>query len=241
MGNINHWICLAPLWVLPYYFEMLEKFGACRIVALSSTSRFTKKDSPESDEKDTARRLADGEDRLQVWAKMKGVDWVILRPTLIYGLGQDQNISEIVRFVHRFGFFPLVGPARGLRQPVHAEDVAAACLSALEKTNVANCTYNLSGGETLCYREMVKRVFHSLHRRPRLIPLPLWFFQCVAMLTRVLPRYRHWNMQMVKRINIDLVFDHSDAGRDLDFSPRSFQLTSTDLPSCNTRKDDYLQ
>ena len=99
-----------------------------------------------------------------------GVDWVILRPTLIYGLGQDKNISEIVRLIRRFGFFPLVGQAKGLRQPVHAEDVATACLSALEKTDVVNRAYNLSGGETLSYREMINRVFTALGRRPRLIP-----------------------------------------------------------------------
>jgi len=36
---IGDWICVAPIWVLPDYFALLEASGARRVVALSSTSR----------------------------------------------------------------------------------------------------------------------------------------------------------------------------------------------------------
>lgn len=68
----------------------------------------------------------------------------------------------IVRFVRRWRFFPLMGQADGLRQPVHAEDVTTACVSALTMPAAANRTYNLSDGETLSYREMVCRVFATV-------------------------------------------------------------------------------
>jgi hypothetical protein len=48
---------------------------------------------------------------------------------------------------------------------------------------------------------------------------------------RHLPRYRLWSAAMVERMNRDLVFDHSDATRDLDFLPQPFQLTPEDLPN----------
>lgn len=229
--QIDFWICVAPAWVLPDYFPLLEAHGARRIIAVSSTSLFTKSDSSEADEKATAHKLSESEDSLQTWAQTKGVDWVILRPTLIYGHGQDKNISELVRLIRRFGFFPLAGEAKGLRQPVHAEDVAMACISALEKSNVASHTYNLSGGETLTYREMIHRLFAALGLRPRIITVPLWFFRMAAAMIRCFPRYRHWTAQMAERMNANLVFDHAEAVRDLNFSPRKFQLTSKDLPA----------
>ncbi|MHB8138215.1 MAG: NAD-dependent epimerase/dehydratase family protein [Smithellaceae bacterium] len=228
--KIDFWICVAPIWVLPDYFPMLEQCGARRVIAFSSTSRFTKGDSTDADEKITALKLKHAEDRLQSWGKDKSIDWVVLRPTLIYGLGQDKNIYEIVRLIRRFGFFPLLGQANGLRQPVHAEDLAAACLSALEKTDIVNWAYNLSGGETLRYREMINRVFAALGRRPRLIYVPGLFFRLAAAILRLFPRYRHWNMSMAERMNTDLVFDHADAARDLNFQPRKFQPSSKDLP-----------
>jgi nucleoside-diphosphate-sugar epimerase len=155
---------------------------------------------------------------------------VILRPTLIYGRGRDKNLTEIVRFVRRFGFFPLLGLAGGLRQPVHAEDVAAACVSALTSPVAANRTYNLSGGETLPYREMVRRVFATVGKLPHLVMIPRCMFRLAVTALRLLPWYQHWTMEMAERMNRDLVFDHADATRDLGFSPRPFVLWREDLP-----------
>ena len=228
--QIDFWICAAPIWVLPDYFPMLEKHGAKRIVAVSSTSIFTKSHSASAEEKSTAMKLSNAEIRLEQWSADTGVEWIVLRPTLIYGRGMDKNISEIVRLIRRLGFFPMLGKGDGLRQPIHAEDVALACLSALGKTDVVNRAYNLSGGETLSYREMVNRLFMVLGRKPRLIHVPLEFFRLAAAMLRLFPRYRHLTPQMAERMNVDLVFDHADARRDLNFQPRKFQLSSKDLP-----------
>ena len=228
--QISFWISLAPIWILPDYFPMLKKHGARRIVAVSSTSIFTKSHSGSAEEKSTALKLSSAETRLDEWSADTGVEWIVLRPTLIYGRGMDKNISEILRMIRRLGFFPLLGKGDGLRQPVHAEDVATACLSALEKTDIANRAYNISGGETLSYREMINRLFMALGRRTRMINVPLWFFRLVVAMLRLFPRYRHLTSQMAERMNMDLVFDHADAARDLNFEPRPFQLNSKDLP-----------
>jgi nucleoside-diphosphate-sugar epimerase len=136
--QLDHWICVAPIWVLSEHFPLIEASGARRVVALSSTSRFTKVGSGDAAEAAVAARLIEAEDCFVAWAKSRGVDWVILRPTLIYGLGRDKNISEIARFIRRFGFFPVFGRAQGLRQPIHAEDVAVACVSALQAPDAVN-------------------------------------------------------------------------------------------------------
>lgn len=228
--RIQDWLCVCPIWLLPQYFSMLEHYGARRVVALSSTSRFTKTNSSDPAENATASRLAASEESLREWAESRAIDWIILRPTLIYGHGRDKNIGEIARFINRFGFFPLLGRAEGLRQPIHAEDVAGACLAALRVAGPANRGYNLSGGETVSYREMVRRVFAALDRRPRLVAIPLLGFRIAVGCVRVFPRYRHWSAAMAERMNRDLLFDHSDAVRDLGFSPRPFRLAAVDLP-----------
>ncbi len=225
-----YWICVAPIWVLPDYFALLDAQGARRVVMLSSTSRFTKSDSIAPEEQDIALRLADAEARVQKWAESRGVEWVILRPTLIYGLGRDKNIAEIARFIRRFGFFPLFGKAGGLRQPIHAADVAGACLAALQTHCPANRAYNISGGETLSYRNMVARIFIALGRRPRLLTVPLWAFRLAVAILRRLPRYRQWTTAMAERMNRNLVFEHTEAEQDLGFKPRTFALSAEDLP-----------
>lgn len=232
-GNdpITDWLSTAPIDALPRYFSIFERNHARRIVALSSTSRFTKADSSDTDEAALSHKLKQSEEDLRSWAESQGIEWVILRPTLIYGHGQDKNIAEIARIIRRFGFFPMLGSALGKRQPIHVEDVAAACLSAMYAPQARNRAYNISGGETLPYREMVSRVFTALRRRPRLVPIPLVAFKFAVFCLRLLPRYRNWSSAMAERMNHDLVFDHSDAARDFGFSPRLFELNVEDIPS----------
>jgi nucleoside-diphosphate-sugar epimerase len=227
---IHDWLCVAPIWVLPEYFPLIESYGVSRVVALSSTSRFTKTNSSDGAEKAVATRLFDAEEQVKTWASSKSIEWVILRPTLIYGLGQDKNIAEIARFIRRFGFFPLLGDAMGLRQPIHVQDVAAACMAALNSPVAANRAYNISGGEILPYREIVNRVFAVQHRRPRLVTIPLVAFKLAIKMLRVLPRFRHWSAAMAERMNRDLVFDNCDAERDLRLTFRPLVIGPQDLP-----------
>lgn len=224
-----YWICLAPIWVLPDYFSLVEGSGARRVVALSSTSRFTKVGSRDTAENAIAAKLIESEARVRAWAEDRGIEWVVLRPTLIYGLGRDKNISEMAHFIRRFGFFPLLGRAQGQRQPIHAADVAAACVAALQAPHAANSAYNISGGETLAYRDMVARVFAALRCPTRLLTVPLWAFRLAVATLRYFPRYRHWSAAMAERMNRDLLFDHTDAARDLGFKPRGFALTAEDV------------
>jgi len=225
------WVCLAPISVLSEYFTLLEAHGVRRVVVLSSTSRFTKTNSSDPNEKILVKHLADAEVRVQEWAESRDVEWIILRPTLIYGCGQDRNIAEITRFIRRFGFFPVLGKACGLRQPIHVQDVAGACLAALQSPGSVNRAYNISGAETLTYREMVMRIFTALRKKPRLVSIPLWMFSAAVFAARCIPRYRKWSSAMAERMNSDMVFDHSEVKRDLEFKPRKFLLSEEDLPT----------
>jgi len=228
---IDHWISLLPIWILPEFFPLLERYGAQRVVALSSTSRFVKVESSEPWEREQATLLAGGEQHLQDWAESAGKQWLVFRPTLVYGLGRDKNISEMARFIRRFGFFPLFAGGRGLRQPIHASDVAKVCAAAVGNEPASNRAYDISGADTLTYRDMIVEVFRGLGRRPRLVPVPLWSARLVVPLVRLHPGYRHWSAAMLERMSRDQVFDHEDASRDLAFAPRPFVLGSTDLPA----------
>lgn len=228
--TIPFWVSLAPIEILPDYFDVLKECGVRRIVVLSSTSRFSKVKSSSIADRQLAQGFIDSEQKLQFWAEQNNIEWVILRPTLIYGLGRDKNVCEIIRLIRRFGFFPLFGEAQGLRQPIHCRDVAIACCNALSTFGATNKDFNLSGGETLSYREMVVRLFRSIGRTPRFVKVPTAVLRGMLCLLRFLPRYRNWSFSMVERTEQDLVFDHSEATRHLNFTPRIFKLDQADLP-----------
>ena len=220
----THVIHLAPLKLLPALLPELAERGAQRLIAFGSTSRFTKLDSKSRRERDLASRLASAEEALATACAISRIAWTLFRPTLIYGGGRDRNISAIARFIHRFGFFPMVGHGQGNRQPVHADDLAAACLLALQAGCTHGRAYNLSGGSTLSYTDMVKAIFRGLDRRERIlhVPLPLLrvFLRCLA----VLPGFSYLTPDMADRMNRDLCFDAGEASRDFGYSPRPFAM-----------------
>lgn len=229
---------LAPLWLLPPVLPELRELGVRRLIAFGSTSRHTKMASTSRAERLLAARLADAESRLAQGAD--SLHWTLFRPTLIYGAGLDQNVSSVARFVRRFGFFPLVGRAEGLRQPVHADDLAAVCVAALNLDASHGCMVDLGGGEILSFREMVLRIFRVLDRPARLVQLPMAGMKgAVAVASRV-PGFRHLDAAMVARMSVDMTFDNAPARALLGYSPRAFRPTATDL-GCAERRSDGLR
>ena len=212
---------LSPIWLLPSALRALEARGMARLIAFSSTSRFTKTDSPVAAERAVAAALAEAEQAIEAWCAANGVAWTILRPTLIYDEGHDENVSRIARLVRRFHVMPLSGAGEGLRQPVHAEDLAAGALAAAHAPAAQNRTYNLVGGETVSYRVMVDRVFEGLGKTPRTLPMPTWLFGLLMRLAK--PFYPGATTAMGTRMGQDLTFDSSDAARDFGWSPRQFR------------------
>lgn len=220
--DINNWICLAPIWTLPNYFSMLAGLDANRLVALSSTSRFTKQHSTSPKERRLAQNLKQAEELTAQWAADNKVQLTVLRPTLIYGTGNDGNISLIMRFISYFGFFPLFGTAQGLRQPVHGADVAQACLMAIENSRPGFRCLQISGADVLTYEEMIARIFTALGKKPRFVYLPVGVFRVFAAVLSFFPFFRDISVSMAERMSTDLAFDHSAAKKELGFSPRGF-------------------
>jgi len=214
-------LSLSPIWLLTPVLTALIHKGAARLVAFSSTSRFTKASSPIEAERAVARRLADSEARVIALCEGAGVSWTILRPTLIYAEGLDGNVTRLARLIRRFGLLPLAGRGEGLRQPVHADDLAAAALNAAAAAAARNRAYDLPGGETLTYRAMAERVFQGLGRTPRIVsvPAPLW----AAAFALARPLLPGATAAMGKRMSEDLTFDPEPARRDFGWAPRAFR------------------
>ncbi len=210
---------LVPLWLLP---RVLPNLGAARqVVAFGSTSALVKAESADPGERALAERLRQAEGDLAAGCRSRDLPWTLLRPTLIYGGGRDRNISAIAAFIRRFGFFPVAAPARGLRQPVHADDLAAAALAALGASAARDGAFDLPGGETLSYRRMVERIFAALGRSARILPLPPPVLAAAVAGGRRLG-LAEATAEAVRRMNRDLVFDDAAARASLGYAPRAF-------------------
>ena len=211
---------LAPVVTLPPLIARTT--GGRRLVALSTSSVTYKMQSRDPSERTQAEAVRRAEEEIGRLCRERGISWTILRPTLIYDPGRDRNVSAIAAVARRFGFVPLAWPATGLRQPIHADDVAEAMVAALDAPGAAEAVLDLPGGETLTYRDMVRRIFRGLGRRPVLLYLPLGPARLAFRAWLALTGARY-STASLERMNKDLTFDPAPVNDILGMTCRPFR------------------
>ena len=216
---------LGPLDAFAEWLAANGPRGA-RVVAIGSRSIDTKRNSTDAGERDVADRLAHAEESLARMADA-GAGITILRPTLIYGAGLDRSLTPIVAFARRWRVFPYVAGANGLRQPVHADDLAAACVT-LARTMPPRRAYDVGGGERIAFSAMLRRVRASLPFFALGLPVPLALVNAGAGFARSSPAFRAASAGALARMREDLVVDQSAAAADFGWSPRAFEPEARD-------------
>ncbi len=213
---------LGPLDAFARWYEA-SSIEASRVIAFGSTSIDVKRGSSDAQERDVAARLRQGEQGVFDTASARNAGATILRPTLIYGFARDRTLTRIVELAKRWNTFVLPRGARGLRQPVHAHDLAAAAFAASTADVVHGKVYALPGGETLPYRDMVARTLATLTPPPQLIELPSPLFNLALLGAQAAGYTTGFGEAAVKRMRSDQVFDAQPAMRDFGYAPRPFR------------------
>jgi NADH dehydrogenase len=110
-----------------------------------------------------------GKARTEEVVKESGLQWAIVRPTLVFAPGDIliNNIAWLLRNMPVFGM-PGLGDYR--LQPVSAEDVADIAVWAAAQED--GLTVDAAGPEIIKFHELVDEVSIVVHRRPPFVYLP---------------------------------------------------------------------
>ncbi|MGZ4673700.1 MAG: NAD(P)H-binding protein, partial [Ilumatobacteraceae bacterium] len=186
--------------------------GIRRAVFVSTTAIFT--------------RLNAGSKQTRVAAEgtiaASGLDYTIIRPTMIYGGADDRNIARLSQLVRRTRVVPLPGGGARLQQPVHVEDLASALVACLVHSDSIGLEINVAGPEPLTLKEVVKQTASSHQRRVTTVPLPLSPIIALTRLYERASRKPRLKAEQFERLAEDKSFDISTARRVLGYEPRSF-------------------
>ena len=184
-------ISYAPIWLLAPFLERLafhypeRLHNLAGVIACSSSSVITKRFATNIFDRELVARLTASEDLLIDTCRHLDLPCRVLRPTLIYGrVGPyvDQNLSRLVAFMRRFPLLPLPSYT-GLRQPIHATQLAAVTFMLVRQFIISGWSVHLpqriglGGDSTLSYSSMLKALQLSLPhtdpaRRCRLMTVP---------------------------------------------------------------------
>lgn len=219
--GIDTVVSLGPLDAFARWFAQSAPDGL-RVVALGSTGRVDKRDSPEAAERALAQALDAAEASLFAAARARGAALTLLRPTLLYGTGRDRSLSPLVSLARRWRIVPLPWSARGLRQPVHVADVADAVLACLRTPATAGRAFDLPGGETLDVEAMVRRTLATHAPGARVLRLPSPLFQLARALAVRLGAGAGGGDGAVHRLSSDQLADPGPARAAFGWAPREF-------------------
>jgi len=135
---------------------------------------------------DPARPYADTKYQGERVVRDSGLDWTILRPSVVYGEGDDL-LSKLVPML-RAGVFPLVGRGAAPMMPVDVADVARAVALAIDRPEALGQSIDVLGSGRLAYADLVRVVAEAAEMPALLVPTPPALLRLgAAVLERVLP------------------------------------------------------
>lgn len=126
-------------------FEACRNAGVCRVVHISAISAVADAGTDYADTK----RAAD-----QALAETD-LDWIILKPSLVYGSGSFGGTSLMRGLAGMPGFIPLPGDGGYRFQPIHVDDLAETALRAVDGRIVARTILEPAGPEVRSLREIL--------------------------------------------------------------------------------------
>ena len=233
--NPRFMINCAPIWCLVGQIEHLAQRGLKRLIAFSSTSVLTKRQSKTEAERQVTKKILAAETELMSVCKAYNVDLTLIRPTMIYGLGQDQSIFKMAKFINEWGFTVVGGSGAGLRQPVHTLDLVEACLKFIQNPNSYNKIYNLAGPKPMTNRDMMALIAKAVGKASPIISIPIPILRLGLSALNFRSKFRY-TPEMADRMMQDLSFDITPAVVDFGYDPQPFLADPIrDLPGLTNK------
>lgn len=113
--------------------------------------------------------------RCEELVRKSGLDWVILRPSEVYGVKMEEGIGKLVTWVKKFPIIPVIGDGSYFLNPVSMDDVVQVMVEILKNDSIKKETLNLCGPEKMTMNELIDRLAQIQKVKIKKIFLPIWF------------------------------------------------------------------
>ncbi len=185
--------------------------GVRRMISVHTTGIYSKYKSA------SAGYIA-ADNQITALCREKGIALTILRPTMIYGDVDDQNVIRFIRMMDRFPVMPVVNGARYPLQPVHRRDLGYAYADVLLAGTVCEGrNYVLSGKEPILLRDMLTTIADYLGKQARFVSVPFWIAISGAWGIYLLSIGKVDYREKVQRLVEPRCYPHDDAKKDFGY------------------------
>ena len=212
LSGMDALLHVAGIEYVPPVVEAARRAGVGRLVVVGSTSAHSAYPFRSGPKLGMEERVRES-----------GLEYTIVRPTMIYGSELDKNMHRLLRFLDRSPVFPVFGSGENLWQPVYHEDCARGLYEALVQLGAVGESYDLPGAEPLTYLELVETAAGALGRKPSIVRLPLEPVRLALAAAERLRLPLPIKSEQVLRLREDKAYPYDKAAKDLGYAPRPFR------------------
>ena len=165
-------------------FEGAARAGVRRVVQVSALGVGHGPDALQTPYA-TSKLAAD--DALRALGAAHGMDWAIVRPSLVYG--PRSQSAGLFRLMTRLPVIGLPGGGDQPVQPIHVQDVAGVIVAMLERAEPIAREVELAGPAPMRYRDMLAAFRRAQGLgQPLWLPVPMPAMKLTAWLAQALPQ-----------------------------------------------------
>lgn len=212
LEGVDAVLCASHIRFARHVSEACARVGVERALFFSSTWRSSKVATPE------VSAVIEGETAVEE----SGLDATVLRPTMIYGPGEDRNISRLRHHLRVARVHPIFCGGEQLVQPVYVADVAQAAVTAIRSRCSIRKVYEIAGRDAIPYRQMIDTVCAAVGRTVIKVYIPSAIGLPLVRLYGMMSRAPRLSVDQVRRMAEDRAFDTTKAEEELAFAPRGF-------------------
>lgn len=152
--------------------------------------------------------------------KKSGLGWVILRPSEVYGAGEKEAITRLIKTVQKSFFIPVIGSGKYTLAPVYVEDVIFAIIASIS-SKISKKKYIIAGPDEITYNDLIDRISKYLGVRRIKVHIPINILKIVlsilsAFNINILVR------DQIPRLICNKLSDIKQTSKDLKFFPINF-------------------
>ncbi|MBR4761476.1 MAG: NmrA family NAD(P)-binding protein [Clostridia bacterium] len=154
----------------------------------------------------------------------RGIKYVFIRPTMIFGTPKDRNISTFIRWFNKYPVFPIVSKGEANIQPVSRLDVAEGYYSVLKNLKTLKQTdYIVSGDREMKLIDMFRTITRLSNHKVRFFNVPYGFAKFCVRLVYILSFKKIKYMEKLDRLTEDRAYSHDVITEELGYSPMPFE------------------
>ncbi len=153
-----------------------------------------------------------------------GASLTLLRPTMVYGSLNDQNMCKFIRMVDRLPVIPVVSGGRFALQPVHERDLGNAYFEVFtHPAETDGKAYVLSGEKPVELRDALSEIAQALGKKPRFVSMPFFMAYGATLALYGLSFTKLDLREKVQRLVEPRAYSHEQATADFGYAPMSFR------------------